>query len=194
MQNRTAPRRQDQAARWYGIAHAALRANNPAEASKALTQLHDMHFESPFVEKLAADLATAQGKPMDAANICREGLLHYPAAHYLLLCQSEALLAAGKPEQVASMTRDALVDDPKNERLYLLQAKAYAAQGKTADQQRAQAEIFVLQGNLPAAVEQLRLAQRGGEGDHITQASIDARLRELRERLKDEKSNKDKLE
>jgi predicted Zn-dependent protease len=187
---RAATRRQDQAGRWYGIARAALRDRNLTEASRAFTQLRAMHFESPFVEMLAADMASAEGKHAEAARLCHEALLRYPAARYLLLGEAEALLDDGKAEEVARMTRDALIDAPSDERLYELQARAYAKLGKTADQQRAQAELLVLQGNLVAAVEQLRLAQRGGDGDHITQAAIDARLRELRERLKDEKANK----
>jgi beta-barrel assembly-enhancing protease len=189
-QSRAATRRQDQAARWYAIAHAALRDHNVVEAGKALVQLRDMHFESPFVEMLAAELASAQGKHAEAARICREGALRYPEARYLRLAEADALLADGKPEQVSAMARDALVDDPHNERLYVLLGKAYAAQGKTADQQLVQAEVFVLRDNLIAAVEQLQLAQRGGGGDHITQATIDARLRELRTRLKEQKLNK----
>jgi predicted Zn-dependent protease len=190
LQRTVAPRRQDQAARWYAISRAALRDRNIAESSAALTKLRDMHFESPFVELLSADILSAQGKHAEAARICSEGLQRYPEAHYLQLAEAEELLADGKAEQVSAMTRDALVDDPKNERLYQLQAQAYSMQGKTADQQRAQAEIFVLQDNLIAAVEQLRLAQRGGDGDHITQSAIDSRLRELRERLKEQKANK----
>ncbi|MEC5386315.1 M48 family metalloprotease [Uliginosibacterium sp. H3] len=190
VKSRTAMRRQDQAARWYAIAHAALRDRNTVEASKALAQLRDMQFESPFVEMLAARVASAQGKHAEAARICREGWQRYPAARYLLLAEADELLEDGKPQQVAVMARDALVDEPGNERLYLLQAKAFAAQGKTADQQLAQAELFALRDNLPAAIQQLQLAQRSGEGDHITQAAIDSRLRELRARLKDQKSNK----
>lgn len=190
LQNQSGMRKQDQAARLYAIARAALRVRNVPEASKAFAQLRDMHFDSPLVEMLAADIATAQGKHAEAAKLCHDASQRYPAAKYLLLAEGEALLADGKPEPVAVMTRDALVDAPKNEQLYLLQAKAYAMQGKTADQQRAQAEIFVLQDNLVAAVEQLHLAQRGGGGDHITQAAIDSRLRELRERLKEQKLNK----
>ncbi|MDB5800939.1 MAG: Zn-dependent protease [Rhodocyclales bacterium] len=187
LERQTASRRQDQVARWYAISRAALRDHNPTEATRAFTQLRDMHFESPFVDMLAADLASAQGKHAEAARLCREGLQRYPAARYLLLGEADAQMEDRKPELAASLMRDALVDSPRDERLYLILAKAYALQGKTADQQRVQAEIFVLQDNLLAAVEQLRLAQRSGEGDHITQAAIDSRLRELRARVKEEK-------
>ncbi len=190
LQRHTAMRREDQAARWYAISRAALRDRNVVEANRAFTQLRDMHFESPLVEMLAADLASVQTRHAEAARICQEALQRYPAARYLLLEEADALLNDGKPEQAASLMRDELVDSPKDERLYLILSKAYAALGKPADQQRAQAEIFVLQDNLPAAVEQLRLAQRSGEGDHITQEAIDSRLRELRARVKEQKANK----
>jgi len=190
LQRHTAMRREDQAARWYAISRAALRDRNLPEATRAFAQLRDMHFESPFVDMLAADIATAQGKHAEAVRLAQEGLQRFPAARYLLLEEADALLNDGKPEQAASLMRDELVDSPKDERLYLVLSRAYAAQGKPADQQRAQAEIFVLQDNLPAAVEQLRLAQRSGEGDHITQEAIDSRLRELRARVKEDKANK----
>jgi predicted Zn-dependent protease len=46
-------------------------------------------------------------------------------------------------------------------------------------QHRAQAEAYVLRGNLPAAIEQLQLAQRAGDGDFYQKSSVEARLREL---------------
>jgi predicted Zn-dependent protease len=46
-------------------------------------------------------------------------------------------------------------------------------------QHRAQAEAYVLRGNLPAAIEQLQLAQRAGDGDFFQKSSVEARLKEL---------------
>ena len=46
-------------------------------------------------------------------------------------------------------------------------------------QHRAQAEAYVLRGNLPAAIEQLQLAQRAGDGDFYQKSSVEARLKEL---------------
>jgi predicted Zn-dependent protease len=50
-------------------------------------------------------------------------------------------------------------------------------------QHRAQAESYALNGQYQAAIEQLDLAQRSADGDFFQQSVVDARLRELRERL-----------
>lgn len=190
VQNYSAARRQDQAARWYSLSRIWLRERNYAEATKALAQLRNMRFESSVVEQLAAELEAAQGRQAEAARIARDALQRFPSAHYLLLTQANALLESGEADKVPTLVRDAIVDDPRSERLYELQARAYAALGKTADQQRAQAELYVLRGNLEAAIEQLHLAQRSGAGDFYTQAGIDARLRELRTQFKEQRANK----
>ena len=58
--------------------------------------------------------------------------------------------------------------------------KTYAALGKRLLQHQAQAEVYVLQGSLPAAIEQLQLAQSAGDGDFYQLSVVDARLKELR--------------
>ena len=44
----------------------------------------------------------------------------------------------------------------------------------------------MLQGSLPAAIEQLELAQKSGDGDFYQLSSVDARLRKLRLQLAEE--------
>ena len=65
-------------------------------------------------------------------------------------------------------------------RLYLLQARGYAALDKRLAQHRAQAEAYVRTGNLMAAMEQLRLGLKSGDGDFYQVSSAESRLRELR--------------
>ena len=47
-------------------------------------------------------------------------------------------------------------------------------------QHRAQAESYLLQGQLAQAIEQLQYAQRETDGNFYEQSVVDARLRELR--------------
>ncbi|MFT3736160.1 MAG: M48 family metalloprotease [Rhodocyclaceae bacterium] len=187
IQARQAPRRQDQAAKLYALARVYTRDNRAAEAQKALADLRAMRFESPLVDSMVADMLLRQGKAAEAEQVCSQAFARYSDARFLLLCQVQALTESGKPERAAQMARDALVDTPSDERLWILQAKAYAAQGKVVEQQRAMAELYVVRGNLIAAVEQLQLAQRGGGGDFYTQSAVDSRLRELRNRLREER-------
>jgi alkylation response protein AidB-like acyl-CoA dehydrogenase len=52
--------------------------------------------------------------------------------------------------------------------------------GKRLLQHQSQAEVYVLQGSLPAAIEQLQLARSAGDGDFYQLSVVDARLKELR--------------
>ena len=65
-------------------------------------------------------------------------------------------------------------------KLYGLQAKNYAMMGKRVQQHRAQAEFYMLQGQLTQAVEQLQFAQQATDGNFYEQSAVDARLREMR--------------
>jgi predicted Zn-dependent protease len=61
-----------------------------------------------------------------------------------------------------------------------MQAKSYATLGKRLLQHQAQAELYALQGSLPAAIEQMTLARAAGDGDFYQLSVVDARLKELR--------------
>ena len=75
-------------------------------------------------------------------------------------------------------------------KLYGLQAKTYAALGKRLQQHRAQAEFYMLRGQLGEAVEQLRFAQQDSDGNFYEQSAVDARLRELRKLQAEEAKEK----
>ena len=75
-------------------------------------------------------------------------------------------------------------------KLYGLQAKAFAALGKRLPQHRAQAEFYLLQGQLGPAVEQLQFAQQAADGNFFEQSAVDARLRELRKLQAEEAKQK----
>ena len=69
---------------------------------------------------------------------------------------------------------------PRDPKLHEARAKAYAGLGKRLLQHQAQAEFYILQGSLPAAIEQLQLAQSSGDGNFYDLSVVDARLKGLR--------------
>ena len=71
-----------------------------------------------------------------------------------------------------------------------MQARSYAALGRRLLQHQAQAQLYILQGRLSAAIEQLEMAQKGGDGDFYQMSGVDARLRELRAKLQAESRKK----
>ena len=54
---------------------------------------------------------------------------------------------------------------------------------------RAQAEAHVLNGNTGAAIEQLQLALKAGDGDYYQLSATEARLRQLRQQDADERKD-----
>jgi len=175
----------DAAAR-YGLAVALLRAHRTADAQKQLTRLRELHEEDPMIEALAARLRRAAGDGAGALALLRSALARYPDYRPLVYDYVASLQDAGRSQDALEALAKPLRRHPRDEHLHMLQAKTYAALGKRFLQHQAQAEVYVLQGSLPAAIEQLELARSAGDGDFYQLSIADARLRELRARLKQE--------
>jgi hypothetical protein len=74
--------------------------------------------------------------------------------------------------------------------LYELLARDYALKNEPMLEHKAMAENYVLRGSLSAAVEQLQIARRNGDGDFYELSKIDARLRDLQAQLTQDKQDK----
>jgi predicted Zn-dependent protease len=100
----------------------------------------------------------------------------------------------GRYEAVLAAVAEPLRLYPREARLHEARARAYAGLGKRLLQHQAQAEVYLLQGNLPGAIEQLQFAQAAGDGNFYEQSAVDARLKELRAEhardLQDQKKNR----
>ena len=70
----------------------------------------------------------------------------------------------------------------------MLAASHAALQQKTL-QHQATAEMYVLQGAMPLAVEQLRLARSAADADFYTMSEVDARLRQLRGQIREQQKD-----
>ena len=171
----------------YGLAVAALRMNDTArarsEAAKAARQLPP----NPAMATLTCRIARAVG-PQDAAISCyREAIKAYPGYRALFFDHADALLAAGKAADVLPLIDGRLRAEGGDYRLYQLQARAYASLRKPLAQHRAQAEAYVRLGNVAAAVEQLQIGLKSGDGDFYALSGAESRLRELRRQEQDER-------
>jgi predicted Zn-dependent protease len=116
----------------------------------------------------------------------------HPGYRALVYDHANVLLLAGQPDAALGMVAARLRDHPDDIQLYILQSRAYAAQGKRLLQHKAQAEAYARQGMIGAAVEQLQLAARSGDGDFYQLSSVEARLRQLRAQLKSMEKEKER--
>jgi len=179
-----------EAAARYGLSYALLRAKDVAGAQREMDALKALKSASAMIPGLAAEIRIAAGDPSAAQTIYRDALQRYSQSRSLVYGYAEALYAGRQYDQALRFVESQLQLYSTDFKLYGLQAKTYAAAGKRLQQHRAQAEFYVLQGQLGEAVEQLQYAQRSGDGNFYEQSVVDARLRELRKQQLEEAKQK----
>lgn len=168
-----------EAAARYGLVVALLRVGDTVRARRELIQLQELKAKSPMIDALAAQTLIAGGEVEKGLATYRDGLRANPSRKALIYGYAGALLAANKVADAVRFLDDKLDGRNQDPRLFEFQARAYTAMGKQLLQHRALAEVYALRGNLPAAIEQLQIAQKAGDGDFYQKSSVEARLKEL---------------
>lgn len=164
----------------YGLTTALLRARQYPQAEKELALLRKaLPASHPMIEVLAGELKAAQGETGLVAHY-RQAVKAFPSHRALIYGYADALLGARDPTAALYVVESRLRTTPSDYRLYELQARAYAQQNRHMPEHRALAEAQTLRGNLPAAIEQLQIALKAGDGDFYQFSSTEARLKELR--------------
>jgi predicted Zn-dependent protease len=164
----------------YGFALALLRAKEHKRAEAEVARLRAERIDSPMVDTLAARVRLALGDPDGALAILKAAMERYPHRRSILYAVLGTLHDQARYDQVLAALAEPLRLYPRDPKLHAARAKAYAGQGKRLLQHQAQAEVYFLQGSLPAAIEQLQLAQGSGDGNFYENSVVDARLKELR--------------
>ncbi|MFZ4535370.1 MAG: M48 family metalloprotease [Propionivibrio sp.] len=169
------------AAARYGLVFALMRAKDTPAAQREIETLRALKVASPMIAGLAAEIRTSAGDLPAAQAIYRDALQRFPQAKSLVYGYAESLYAGRQYEQALAFLDSQLQLNFADYKLYGLLAKTYSALGKRLPQHRAQAEFYMLQGQLGQAVEQLQFAQQATDGSFHEQSAVDARLRELRQ-------------
>ena len=167
------------AAERYGLVAALLRARQFDRAEQELNQLNQSGASSPIIAMLGARLKQEAGDLNTTLARYQAGRERFPGYRPLLYADANALLQAGKVKAALTLVTEHLTLYPDDYHLYQLQSRAYAMQGKDFLRHRAQAEAYVRQGNLDAAIEQLRLSLKSHDGDFYQLSIVEARLRYL---------------
>ena len=177
-----APQAEDMA---YGLARALLRAGRADDALVRLDVVRKRAPASPWLETLAAEIHIARRDGAEAVRILDAARRQFPASRSVAYALADARIQAGQAGEAAKAVRRLLDDRSGDPRLWQLLSRAHAALGERSAQHRAQAEVYVLRGSLPAAIEQLEIARKAGDGDFYLLSAVDARLRELQRSLQE---------
>ena len=170
----------------YGLAVAQRRARDLEGALKTLEPLRKLDTH-PAYERLAAQVMADQGRADEALETYSKALKSWPDSRALAQGYTELLVDRKRYSEALTAVEEGLRRNPEDARLYEIQARAYEATGKSLAQHRAQAEAQFRRGNLAAAVQQLDWAVRAKNNDYYEQSSAEARLRELRGLLENER-------
>jgi len=133
-----------------------------------------------MIENLAAQLKSEEGQEAAALAQYKAALKTFPSHRALIYGYADALLRARQSAEALKVVNRALQSFPSDYHLYQFQAHAYAAQGKALLSHQAQAEAYVRLGSLPAAIDQLQVGLKAGDGDFYQLSMAEARLRQLR--------------
>jgi predicted Zn-dependent protease len=174
----------------YGLASAELRAKDFRRAESETEAVRKLLGPHPMVEHLMARIRLAEGNPAGARDVLRSALSRFPNSRPLHYAYIDVLQGMGQHQAALAWLGELVKSYPRDARLYSLQAKSYAASGKRLLHHQALAETYVLQGTLPAAIEQLQLAQKSGDGDFYQLSAVEARLRDLRTQQVEEKKSR----
>jgi predicted Zn-dependent protease len=176
----------DEAVR-YGLIRAQMRAGRLDDAEAGLKALRSSTEPSAFIETLAAELSMARRDAGAAVKTLDAAVRRFPANQSLRYALADAQIIAGRAADAVAGVRQGLQTRAEDIRLWQLLSRANAQLGKLTARHRAQAEVYSLQGSYPAAVEQLELARKAGDGDFYDLSAVDARLRELKIRVREER-------
>ncbi|MEW6119920.1 MAG: M48 family metalloprotease [Pseudomonadota bacterium] len=162
----------------YGYALALMRARRFADAEAEVQKLLPSAADNAMILQLAARVPLAAGNARLAVQRFQTGSAAFPGYHPLHYGHAEALLAAGRVADALALTERALTLHPDDRRLWRLAAEAHARLGHRLLSHRAQAEAVALAGNLVAAIEQINLGLKAGDGSFHDLSAAEARRRE----------------
>jgi predicted Zn-dependent protease len=185
----------DDAAHRYGLVLVQLRLGRLEDARKGFDELRRRVGSSPFIATLAADLAIARHDTDAAVKALTAARREFPASKSVLYALADAQVGGGRLADAVQSVRRAMTDHGNADiRLWQLLARAEEARGRQTAQHRALAEVYALQGAYQAALEQLELARKANDGDFYELSALDARMREIRERAREERQRERKSE
>jgi predicted Zn-dependent protease len=180
------------AALYYGLAVAHLKLGQAdAAAAAAQNARNRTKATSPMLDKLVSETRYVAAKSPEAqasaVALARDTAARFPVSRLTALHYADLLQRSGRHDELVNYLREQLAIPRSDIAYYSLLARSYAALNKRTLQHQATAEAYLQFGATQAAIEQLNLARRANDADYYVLSEVDARLRELQQRLREER-------
>ena len=167
----------------YGYALALLANKHYDEARRETALLQKLDSTYAPYHILRAEIELAAGDKPAGLRAYAEAARRFPASLALTQRYASALLKTGQPAQARQLLDQAVRQQPDEPTLYKLLASAAGESGKKMEAHRAFGEYYFLVGQPRAAIEQFELATRFANKNFYYVASLEARIKEIRETL-----------
>lgn len=180
----------------YGIAFAEQRLGRYPAAEQELAEARRLYGTipgassgSPMLDVMAVELARAQGRVPEALSQAAASMKAFPLSHAVSVAYAETLVGSGRYEDAVRFLRERTRQETSRSEWWEMLARAYAGQGKRLQQHQALAEKYAMDGAYQAAIEQLQIARKAGDGDFYTLSEVDARLHQLERQYREDKQD-----
>jgi predicted Zn-dependent protease len=147
-----------------------------------MQRLASLKLANPLLTRLQWQVWQANGQSALIRKNCSHALSQWPTAAALRYDCARVELQANQARTALTLLNnggDFVAQDWRSE---ALRAEAFTRLGQRSASHAAQAESYIRQGKLEAAIDQLERAQNSNDGDFYTLSRVDARLRELKQR------------
>jgi len=129
--------------------------------------------------------ARGDAERAEGVRLAREATARYPVSRLTALHYVDLLQRSEQHDAVIAYLRDQLALSRSDPRLYEMLARSYERLGRRTLQHQATAELYLLRGSAPAAIDQLQRARQANDADFYTMSEVDARLRQLNQQLRE---------
>jgi predicted Zn-dependent protease len=180
-------------AAYYGLALSNLKlkrypeALQAARAARRSTTTPSAMLDD-IVNLTRFEAAGSDGAERDAALAdSKETASRFPLSRSVAMQYTDLLQRASHHERAIAYLRNQLAMSHNDPDFYNFLSISYAAMDKKSLQHQATAEMYLLLGSPPAALEQLQLARKVADADFYTMTEIDARLRQIAEIVREQR-------
>ncbi|WP_396022858.1 beta-barrel assembly-enhancing protease [Cupriavidus pinatubonensis] len=180
----------------YGLAFVEQRLGRYPAAEHELAETRRLYGNipgatsgSPMLDVMAIELSRQQGRVPEAMSQATASMKAFPLSHAVALAYADTLLGTGQFDAAVTFLRERTRQETTRSEWWEMLARAYAGQGKRVQQHQALAEKYAMDGAYQAAIEQLQIARKAGDGDFYTLSEVDARLHQLQRQYREEKQD-----
>lgn len=178
----------------YGISVANGELGDKAGAYRAAKASAACGIQSAVIDRnlirMRFDAASGAQEKLAALAQAKAALNKYPLSVMMAENYVDLLFALGRHQEIIAYLENGKALSDGNPDYHAMLARSYEALGKKSLQYMHTGEMYAQLGATEAAVYQYDLAQKANDGDFYTMSEIDARLRQLRSQLADERKDR----